>query len=173
MDVNDCGVYQISCRFEFGTAPNHRREQAQLCPINCTLELAQPQLQKWGRCNTAVFPKMFMFREKLSQVSPVPQDYNITPPSLRTAAPLQFATVYKNSLEMEGPGVSIRAPSLPGPSFMHVWSSVCCLFQHLPLPQLRFLGQAHVACKKWLLARSQKWGSNHHTAHLEYIHFVN
>jgi hypothetical protein len=43
------------------------------------LELAEPQLQKWARCSTAVFPKMFMFREKLSQVSPVPKDHDFTP----------------------------------------------------------------------------------------------
>jgi hypothetical protein len=33
-----------------------------------------------------------------------------------------------NSLEVEGAVcVSTRAPSLPGPNFMHVWSSICFL----------------------------------------------
>jgi hypothetical protein len=44
--------------------------------------------------------------------------------------------------------VSIRATSLPGPSFVHVWSSVCCLFLHLPLPSVRILGQAHPRYKR-------------------------
>jgi hypothetical protein len=46
-----------------------------------------------------------------------------------------------NLLEVEGWCVSIWAPSLPGPSFAYVWSSVCCLFLHLPLPSVRFIGQ--------------------------------
>jgi hypothetical protein len=62
----------------------------------------------------------------------------------RTGSPPSFATVYN---KLAGGGgcwfVSIREPSLPGPSFRHVWSSVCCLFLHLPLPSARFLGQAH------------------------------
>jgi hypothetical protein len=33
-----------------------------------------------------------------------------------------------------------------GPSFMHLWSSVC-LFLHLPSPSVRFLGQAHAGCE--------------------------
>jgi hypothetical protein len=51
---------------EIWQGPSCRREQAQLCPINCRLELAKPQLLKWARCRTAVFPKIFMFREKQS-----------------------------------------------------------------------------------------------------------
>jgi hypothetical protein len=37
---------------------------------------------------------MFMFREKQSQVPLVPENYNITPPLLRTAAPPHFVIVY-------------------------------------------------------------------------------
>jgi hypothetical protein len=96
-------VYQINWGFEFGTTPNYRREHAQLCPINCRLELAQLQLQKWARCSTAVFPKMFTFREKWSQVPPVPVDYNVMPPPLRTASPPHIATVY-NKLTGGGDG---------------------------------------------------------------------
>jgi hypothetical protein len=127
--VGSWEVHWISCMFEFGTAPNHRREQVELCPVNCTLGLAQPQLQKWARCSTAVFPLMFTFREKLSQVPPVPENYNVTSPPPRTASLPCVATVH-NKLTGGGEGwcVSIRAHSLPGPSFMHVWSSVCCLF---------------------------------------------
>jgi hypothetical protein len=44
---------------------------------------------------------MFTFREKLSQVSPVPEDYN------DTLSPLCVATVYIiNLLEVEAAGVS-------------------------------------------------------------------
>jgi hypothetical protein len=99
-------VYRIGCVFGFGTAPNRRREQAQLCPINCPLGLAQPQLQKWARCSTAVFPKMFMFREKLSQLSPVPEDYNVTPPPPKMPLLLVLRLYIINSLEVEEAGVS-------------------------------------------------------------------
>jgi hypothetical protein len=92
----------INCRLEFGTAPATEGSKW-LCPINCRLELAQPQLQKWTRCSTAVFPKMFTFREKWSQVPPVLGNYNVTSPPLRTAAPLRFATVY-NKLTGGGGG---------------------------------------------------------------------
>jgi hypothetical protein len=108
------------------------------------LELAQPQLQKWARCSAAVFPKMFTFREKLSQVSPIPEDYNVTPPPPRIASPPRVTTVYNKRTGGGGCWcVSIRAHSLSGPSFMHVWSSVCCLFLHLPSPPVRFIGQLH------------------------------
>jgi hypothetical protein len=52
------------------------------------------------------------------------------------------------SLEIEGAGVSIQAHSLPGPSFVHVWSFVCLSFLASPVtPHLRFLGQARVGCE--------------------------
>jgi hypothetical protein len=72
-DVSNCG-------FEFGKLRNPKPQNGATIVMNCTPELAQPQLQKWARCSTTVFPKIFMFREKLSEVSPVPEDYNITPP---------------------------------------------------------------------------------------------
>jgi hypothetical protein len=88
------------------------------------------------------FPKMFTFREKLSQVSPDPKDYNVTPPPARIASPPPVTTVYNKFTEGEGGWcVSIQSLSLPGPSFMHAWSSVCCLFMHLPSPPVRFIGQ--------------------------------
>jgi hypothetical protein len=64
---------------------------------------------------------MFMFGEKLSQVPPVPKDHGVTTPPPRNASLPCVATVYN---KLTGGGgcwcVSIRAPSLPGPSFMHV-----------------------------------------------------
>jgi hypothetical protein len=92
------------------------------------------------------FPLMFTFREKLSQVSPVPKDYNVTPPPPRITSPPQVATVY-NKLTGGGGGwcVSIPMHSLPDPSFMHVLSSACCLFRHLPWPPTGFLGQPRPA----------------------------
>jgi hypothetical protein len=100
--------------------------------------LVQSQLQKKARCSTAIFPKMFMFREVL----PVPKNYNVTPP-LPQELPFHLVLpLYMiNSLAVEVASVS------PGPSFMHVWSSVCCLFLHLPLPLVRFLEQAYAGCK--------------------------
>jgi hypothetical protein len=132
-------LYRINWGLEFGTAPNSRREQAQLCTINCRLELAQPQLQKWARCSTAAFPKMFTCRKKQSQIPPVPNNYNVSPLPPRTAAPSCVVTVY-NKLAGGGGGwcVSILVPSLPGPSFVHVWSSVCCPFCISHCPQLGF-----------------------------------
>jgi hypothetical protein len=76
--------------FEFAKTPNH----SIVIPSNFTLGLAQPQLQKWARCSTDVFPKMFKFRKKLSRVSPVPKDYNATLPAPRTAPQPHVATVY-------------------------------------------------------------------------------
>jgi hypothetical protein len=109
--------------------------------------LAQPQLQKWARCSTAVFPKILTFREKLSQVSPVPKDYSVTPPPPRKASPPPAVTVYiKNSLEVEGVCVS-PSESPPTWRYLYVCLVFCCLFQHFPLPPVRCLGQASAAHK--------------------------
>jgi hypothetical protein len=87
-------VYQISCRLEFGTTPNHRREQAYLCPINCMLELAQPQLQKWARCSTAVFSfNVYVQREAVTSSS-CSWGYNCHAPLPENCLSTSFATVY-------------------------------------------------------------------------------
>jgi hypothetical protein len=69
------------------------------------------------------------------------------PPPLRNASPPCVATVYN---EFTGGRddwcVSIRAPSVPGPSFMYVWSSVC-LFWHLPLPLVQV--SRTTSCRTW------------------------
>jgi hypothetical protein len=80
----------------------------QLCPIYYMLELAQPQPQKWARCSRAVFPKMFTFREKWSQVPPVSENYNVMLTPLRTAAPPCFATEC-NKLAGGGGGSCVSA----------------------------------------------------------------
>jgi hypothetical protein len=66
------------------------------------------------------------------------QGWQCYAPPPRPASPPPVATV-ANKLTGVGGGwcVSIWAPSLPGPNFMHVWSSVCCLFRHLPLPPVK------------------------------------
>jgi hypothetical protein len=97
-----------------------RREQAQLCPINCRLSLAQPQPQKRARCSTAVCPKMLMIREKQSQIPPVPKNYNVTPSPLRTAAPPHFATVY-NKLSGGGRGCFVSPSEHPA----HLVPALC------------------------------------------------
>jgi hypothetical protein len=104
-------------------SPSRRRKQMQLCPINCRLGLAQPQLQKRARCSTAVFPKMFMFREKQSQVHLVPENYHVMPPPPRAAAPPHFATVSVEHLH---------------PSAQSTWPQLCarlvfCLLSFLHL----------------------------------------
>jgi hypothetical protein len=75
-------------------------------PKELQAEFGTAQPQKWARCSTTVFPKMFMFREKQSQVPPVPENDNVTPPPPRTAAPLILPLYIINSLQVEGAGVS-------------------------------------------------------------------
>jgi hypothetical protein len=95
-------------------------------------------VQKWARCSTAVFPLMFTFREKLSQVPLVPQNYNVMPSSPEHCSPPHVASVcYKLTGGRGGWCVSIQAPRLPGLSFMTVWSSLYCLFQHLLMPPVK------------------------------------
>jgi hypothetical protein len=60
------------------------------------LGLAQAQLQKWARSSTAVSPKMCRFREKLSQVSPVP----------KKCLSARVVTVYNKCTGGGGTGVS-------------------------------------------------------------------
>jgi hypothetical protein len=73
----------------------------------------------------SVFPLMFMFREKLSQVPPVPDNYNVMLLPLRITFPPSVVTVYN---KLTGAGgcwrVSIQVPSLPGPA-------LCCLLSFL------------------------------------------
>jgi hypothetical protein len=70
------------------------------------LELAQPQLQKWARCSKAVFPLMFTFREKLSQVLLFPRITWSHPLSQELHLHLVLPLYIINSLEVEGAGVS-------------------------------------------------------------------
>jgi hypothetical protein len=63
-----------------------------LSKIACLL--AQPQLQKWARCSKAIFPLMFTFGGKLSQVLHVPEHHYLTHPPLRNASLPHVATEY-------------------------------------------------------------------------------
>jgi hypothetical protein len=122
-------------------------------PSNLHNRLAQPQVQMWGKCSTAVFPKMFRFREKLSKIFLVPEDYK-SGCSPRIASSPCVATMYD---KLTGGGgcwcILISVLSLHGSSFFNDWSSVCCFFHHLSLPALRFLGQAHSRCERPLPKR--------------------
>jgi hypothetical protein len=104
------------------------------------------------------FLLIFTFGEKLSQVPPVPEKHSITPPPPINASPPHFMTVY-NKCTGGGWGccVSIWAPSLPGPSFVHVWSSVCCLSYISRHPPVRFLGKAHAVLEKSPSVLSDHW----------------
>jgi hypothetical protein len=86
--------------------PKPQKGASIVMPNRCTLELTQSQLQKWARCSSVVFPKMFTFRENLSQVSLVPEDYNVTLPPPKTASPPHVATVYNKLTGGGGAGVS-------------------------------------------------------------------
>jgi hypothetical protein len=112
--------------------------------------IAQPQLRKWASTVQLFFPLMFTFGEMLSHVPPVPQDDIVMPPPLRNASLPCVATVYN---KLTGGGgcwcVSITASSLPGCTFTHVLSSVCCLFWYLPSPSVMCLRQAHPVCESW------------------------
>jgi hypothetical protein len=89
-----------------------------------------------------------MFREKLSQVPPVPEDYSAMPPPLRIASPPRVVTIY-NKLTGGGGSwcVFIRVPSLPGPSFVHIWPHLLSFPASQSSP-VRLLGQVYAAHKK-------------------------
>jgi hypothetical protein len=84
--------------------------------------MAQPQVQKWARCSTAVFPLVFTFREK-PRVPPVPEDYNTTPPPLRMASPPCVVTVYN---KLTGSGWVRVSPS-EHPAYLAPAFGVFCL----------------------------------------------
>jgi hypothetical protein len=113
-------MYWISCVFEFGTAPNLRKEQVQLCPVKLRAWLAQPLLQKWARCSTAVFSFNVYIRREAVTVSHSP-----LPP--RNASLPRVSTVYNKCTG--GGGWAVVSPSVrTSPSFMRVLSDVYCLF---------------------------------------------
>jgi hypothetical protein len=138
-------VYQIKCGFEFGTAPNRRREKVKLCPINCMLELAQHQLQKWARCSTAVFSfNVYVQREAVTGSS-CSQGLQCHAPSPENYSPPCVATVANKLTGGGGAGLSpSKHPAYLAPALCMfgllsiVFFSISC---HL---QLRFLGQARV-----------------------------
>jgi hypothetical protein len=114
-------VYQLSCVFEFGQpqkaeGSKHSYVQKIAClnwhSLSC--RSGQDEVQLYFSFNVYI-------QKRLLQVPPFPEDYNVMPPSLRKASPSGFATIY-NKLTVGGGGwcVSMQAPSLPGPSFMHV-----------------------------------------------------
>jgi hypothetical protein len=93
------------------------------------LELTQPQLQKWARCSTATFPLMFVFREKLSQVPPVPKYCNVMPPPLRIISLPHVVTLYNKLTGGEGGWcVSINTQ----PTWPQIYS--CLIFCLLSFP---------------------------------------
>jgi hypothetical protein len=104
------------------------------------LRLAQPQVQMWGKCSTAVFPRCLCSERSCQRF---PLFLRITGQALLpriTSSPC-VATVYDKLTG--GGGCWCVLTSLYGSSFMHDLSSVCCLFHHLSLPEARFLGQAY------------------------------
>jgi hypothetical protein len=123
-------VYQISCPSEFGM----QKGASIVMPNKLHAWVGTALATEVGKMQY----NMFMFRAKLSQVPPIPENYNAMPPPLRTASPPCVATVYnKHTGGWGGWCVSIWVPSLPGLSFMCVWSSVCCLFWPLPSPPVK------------------------------------
>jgi hypothetical protein len=92
---------------------------------------------------------MFTFRKKWSQVSPIPENYNATSPSLRTVAPPHFATVY-NKLTGGGGGCCVS----PTEHLAYLAPALCMfgllsfVFSASPDTPRRFLGRAHVGPKR-------------------------
>jgi hypothetical protein len=116
------------------------------------LELAQPQLQMWARCRTTVFSFNVCIQREAVMRSSYSQGLQCHAPSPENYLSTLYATVYNKLTGGDRDWcVSIHAPSLPGPRFMNVWSSVYSLFWHLLSPSLRFIGQAHAGCKWWCL----------------------
>jgi hypothetical protein len=87
-----------------------------------------------------------MFREKLSQVPPVPKDYNVTTSPLRIASPPPVVMVYNKLTGGEGACVSpSKHPGNLAPAL--------CLFGLMSVPgspvtPVRILGQAHAGHEK-------------------------
>jgi hypothetical protein len=148
------------------------------------LELAQPQLQKWARCSTAVFTLNVYVQREAATASSCSRGLQCHAPS-RWELPLHLMLPLYITKLTGGEGgwcVSIQALSLPGHSFMHVWSSVCCLFLHVSSPSVRFIGQAHVGHESWSPNRdlrvrwgldenygrtwSLRWGDTHWETHM-------
>jgi hypothetical protein len=106
------------------------------------LELAQNLSCKSGQDAVQLFfPLMFTLREKLSQVPPIPEDNNVTPPLPKNAPPPCVATVYNKLTGGRGVGVSLSEhPVYLAPALA---CFVFCLlsFLHLLSPPVRFLEQ--------------------------------
>jgi hypothetical protein len=89
-----------------------------------------------------------MFREKLSEVPLVSEDYHVMPPPLPpiNALHLMLLLYIINSLEVEGVGVS---PS-EHPAYLAPALCMFCLllsFPASPIAPVKFIGQAHLACE--------------------------
>jgi hypothetical protein len=89
-----------------------------------------------------------MFRDKLSQVPPVPKDYNITTSFLRIVSPPPVVMVYN---ELTGGEGAYGSPS-KGPAYL---ARAFCLFGFMPVvfpgcpvTLVRILGQAHSGHEK-------------------------
>jgi hypothetical protein len=110
--------------------------------------LAQPQLQKWARCSTTDFSfNVYVWREAVTGSS-CSKDHGATPPPPRNASLPRVATAY-NKLTGGGGGWCVSIPAYK-PTWPQLYACfVFCLlsFLHLPLPSVRFLGQARAGCK--------------------------
>jgi hypothetical protein len=106
------------------------------------LELAQPQLQKWARCSTAVFSfNVYIQRDVVTSSSCYRELQCHATPSQE----LRFHLIL-NLLEVERAGVSLSAqPTRPQ---LYACLVFCLLSFGISChPQLRFLVQAHMGCK--------------------------
>jgi hypothetical protein len=106
-----------------------------------------------------------MFREKLSQVLPVPEDHGFMPPPPRNASPPCVATVYN---KLTGGGGCWWSPSehtaYLAPALCMFGLLPVCVFWHLPLPPVKVSRtsrsgprelvpeqgpESEVTCKRW------------------------
>jgi hypothetical protein len=86
--MGESGVVPNNLQVEFGTAPAAEGSEHSYAQKSAgCLAWPQPQKRVRAKCSRAVLPKMFTFRMKQSQVSPVPENYNVTPLPPRTVAP--------------------------------------------------------------------------------------
>jgi hypothetical protein len=88
-----------------------------------------------------------MFREKQSQVLPVPVNYSVMPSPLRTTAPPRFATVY-NKPTGGGGGCCVSPSEHPAYLAPALYMfSLLSVLSISPVTPVRFLEQAHVGCE--------------------------
>jgi hypothetical protein len=138
-------------------SPSHRREQAQLCPINCRLEWHSPRCRSGQDAVQLFFLRClhsersghrFLLFPRITTSCPLPRELPL---------PLVLPLYIISSLAVDVAAVRLHVSSQP------TWPQLCaclvfcllCLFLYPPSPPVRFLGQACAGCKSAIKHDSQ------------------